>query len=361
MNKEEFKLLTPHEFSFFIMGFVIGPAFLRLPNALVETGRQDSWIAAIIAVIYPLFVVLISSYIIKKHPKENILVLSKKYFGNLLGNIFNFIFMLQFVLYIITVTLDFMSLTETYIVAFLSPLKISAIIISLSAYTSYKGLKVLGKTNELATYSFLILLFSATALEHGNILNIKPVFGSGFLNILKATKDTSYFYTGWEAMLLFHPFVDNTKDIKKSTLKALGITVCIWVWTIFITIFYLGVNIVPKNYWSFVMVFESINIPIINNFRYIFMFAWVLIIFRMVSNYYFTTAFFLNSFTKIDIKKLCIIIYPFVLYACVKVPSLELMGDILSYSTATFIIFNLIFIISISLFVLNKSKKAPTN
>lgn len=359
MNKENVKLLTASEYSFFIMGFSLGPAFLRLPNNLVEVGKQDSWIASIIAIIYPLTVVFLSCYIIKKRPKENILILSKTYFGKILGSLLNFFFMLQFILYAVTVTLDFVDLTETFIVTFLTPLKIIIIIVSLSAYASYKGLKTLGKLNQLITYSFLLILLSVSALEHGTILNIQPVFGTGLLTIIKATKNTAYVYTGWESMLLFYPYVQNKEDIKKSILTTLFITVSVWIWTVFITIYYLGVNIVPRNFWSFIVVFESISIPVINNFRYVFMFSWILIIFRMVANYYYATAFFLNSFTKVKIKKLCIIIYPIIIYACVKSPGITLLGDFLSVSTPTFIIFNLIFIIAICLFILIKPKKAP--
>jgi hypothetical protein len=40
-----------------LIGFSVGPEFLKLPNLLVPSAGQDSWISAIAALIYPLLIV----------------------------------------------------------------------------------------------------------------------------------------------------------------------------------------------------------------------------------------------------------------------------------------------------------------
>ncbi len=358
MNNEKKYLLSSNQFTFFLMGFVIGPAFLRLPNVIVPVAQQDAWIAAAIAIIYPVSIILISCLIIKRHPKENVLIISKKYFGKIFGTVLNIIFMMQFILYTAAVTEDFVRLTRIYIVGFIPAFKIILIGIFLAAYNAFKGIKVVGKSCEVISYIFIVMLFfSLASLKYGNISNIQPVFGSSMGSIFKAFKETLYFYTGWEAILLFHPYIEDVKSIKKSALKGVAICGVIWVWTVFGSIYYLGVDIVPKSYWSFVMVFESIHIPIINNFRYIFMFTWVLVVFRIISNYYFASAFSLSVLIKIDIKKLCFFIYPFITYLCFKISSSNVFREeVLGFATPAFVIFNLIFISSIAIIIRFKHK-----
>ena len=123
MNKQKNNYLTSNQLAFLGMGFVVGPALLKLPNELISISGQDSWISAIIALIYPYYVVLISCYIINKHPRQNILMISKKYFGNFFGNILNFIFMMQYILLTGSVTADFVIRSNIYTVPFLSPIK----------------------------------------------------------------------------------------------------------------------------------------------------------------------------------------------------------------------------------------------
>ncbi|GAA0179780.1 endospore germination permease [Clostridium sediminicola] len=358
MNKQKNNLLTSDELTCFLLSFVIGGSgILKLPNVLVETARQDAWISVIIALVYPIYVILIAIYIINKHPKENILSLSKKYFGCFLGSILNFIFIVQFLLFTVSIISDFIILMRTFIVDFLTPLKVGIIGVSLAAYGAYKGLKVLGKTSELIFYIFIVvMLFSMSALKEGSILNLQPVLGSGLLNILKTSKTTAYSYYGWEALLLFYPYVENTKAIKKSALKAVAICGIIYVWVVFVTIFYVGIEIIPESYWSLILVFESIHVPVINNFRYIFMFIWILLSLRISANYYFAVAFNLNYFTKIDIQKLCLFIYPLILYLSLKLSDRILRAEIIDFVTPTSIIFNLIFFTLTALLIRIKDK-----
>jgi spore germination protein len=58
------KLLTQSQFTFLIVGMVLGPGFLRLPAIIVDKAKQDAWISIIIALVYPLCIILLSLYVI---------------------------------------------------------------------------------------------------------------------------------------------------------------------------------------------------------------------------------------------------------------------------------------------------------
>jgi len=355
---EKKNLLTPNQFTYLLLGFVVGTGFLKLPNQLVKTAGQDSWMCVIFALIYPLYIVLVSVYIINKHPKENILFINKKYFGNVFGSIVNFIFMLQFLIttsVIITHTIIF---SRVYIVNYLAPLKFALITILLVTYTCTKGIKVLGKINQLIFYMFIpIFLLSLTALKFGNILNLQPVFGAGLTNVLMTTPKTAYSYFGWECILLIFPYAKDVKYIKKSALKAVAICGMIYLWAVFITIYYLSIDITPKSYWSFILVFESINLPIINNFRYIFMFIWIIISFRITANYYFAVTIFINSFKKMELKKICFLLIPFILFLSYIFLDSMIRQKIEGFTYPASIIFNVTFITLVALIIHFKGKE----
>lgn len=360
MNKNN--LLTENQFTFLIIGFALGPAFLRLPNALCLIAMQDSWISAIIALIYPISILIIANYIISKHPKDNLLMINKKYFGHILGTFFNFIFLFQVMFYACTIILDFSTVVRIYIVAFLTPAKVILMAILVCAYACDKGLKVLGQINEFVSYMLiLVIILSLSALQYGSILNMQPIMGSSFKNMLLATKETAYFYAGFEFLLLYHPFAKNSKDIKTASIKATAIAGLIWTWTVFITIYYLGINIIPKSFYSFVLVFESIHIPIINNFRYVAMFTWTLVSFRIISNYYFSASFILNDLTKMQIKKLNILLAPIIFVLCTKVIQIIFKQEQLMFLSTILVLFNIIFFLILWLLVFIKSKYKTQN
>jgi spore germination protein len=357
MNKDKNNLLNKNQLTFLIIGFAIGPGFLRLVNDIIKSARQDAWIATIIALTYPIYILILANYIISKHPKENLLILNKKYFGCLLGFIFNSILLLQVIYYTCLITIDFSTVSRIYIVEFLTPSKVILVIIILCVYACNKGLKVLAQLSVLVSYMLILLiLLSASALDYGSILNLQPIMSSSFKDILLGATKTTYFYTGFEFLLLYHPFAKDIKDIKKASIHSIIIVGLIWTWTAFITIYYLGIEIIPKSFYSFVLVFESIKIPLINNFRYVAMFIWALVSFKIISFYYFSSSYILNYLTKVTINKLNLLISPIIFLLSVNLIQMVFTNEQLLFLSNVFVILNITFLSILSLLVWIKSK-----
>lgn len=358
MNKEKNNLLSSSEFTFSLVGIIVGVAIFSLPNGAVELSKQDAWISAIIGAIYPLYLVIIGGYICKKKPDDSILVLSRQHFGNFFGNILNILFMIHFAYFVVSVTSTLVNVLQVYAVSFIAPKKVLFFTIFISAYAASKGLKVLGKINVYFFYlTILLVLSSLNALKDGSILNIQPVFGSGVQSIFKGVKETVYSYASMEFLFIIYPYAKDKRKILSSGLKASIWVMLIYVWTVFITIYYMGVDIVPKSFWSFITVSESIQIPIINNFRFIFMALWTSVAFKTIANDYFAISYILNDITGLDRKKLCIYIYPVMVYLALRFPNEVVRRKFSSTVIPYIIIFDLVYVTIIALLMMIKNAK----
>lgn len=358
MNKEKNNLMTPSELTYILVGIIIGIGIFILPNAAVEKSQQDAWISAIIGAIYPLYLVLIASYICKKKPKDSILLLSRQNFGKFVGNIFNIMFMIHFAFFVTSITSSLVNVLQVYAVSFIKPEKLVFFIILISAYTASKGLKVLGKINVYTFYlGILLVLSSINALRDGSILNIQPVFGSGVQNIFKGAKETIYSYGGMEFLFIIYPYAKDKKMVIPSAIKSVLWVMLIYAWVVFITIYYMGVDIIPKTFWSFVTVSESIQIPIINNFRFIFMALWTVVAFKTIANDYFAVSYILNDITGLDRKKLCIYIYPIMVYLALRFPNEVVRRKVANTVIPWIIIFDITYITIIALLMMVKNAK----
>lgn len=313
MSKLKKEALTPNQVAFMIFGNMVGVGILSLPNSLVKIANQDAWLTTIIGGIYPVYIALITIYISRKYPKHNILFLSKKYFGKFLGSIMNFIFMLEFIFYATSTSTGFANINRVYTTPFLSQLKLIVLIVALCFYTICKGIKVIGKINEIVFYLTIVLvILPIFSLSKGSLLNISPVFGSGFRNILNGSIETSFSYAGIEILLLIYPYINDTKKIKSASLKGAFLTVLIYTWIVFMTTYYFALNVTSKNLWPFLSASEIIDIPLINNFRFFFMLLWSLILLKTITLDFYIVITILKDFMKnISIKKICFSIYPF--------------------------------------------------
>jgi spore germination protein (amino acid permease) len=340
--------ITSGELTFMLIGSMIGIGILSLPNSLITKAKQDSWISAAVGALYPLYMVLAAVIIYKKSPHNNILVLSKKCFGKIIGTILNVIFLCFFIFNVSTLSAGLSIILRTLIVSFISSIKILILIVFLAAFTAYKGLKVLSRVNQLTFYyTTILIIILFAALAKGNYLNICPILGSGLINILKASKSSAFAYGGIEILFLIYPLVTDSSEkiILKSSLLGVFITCVFYTWAVFITIYFLGIDNIPRAEWSVSLTTRSVYIPVINNFRFVFLILWAAIIFKTISNNYYAVALIINSFFKKAQNKIIIcIIFPMMVYLSAIPKNNAVMAALLDYFIPKFTLFNIIYV-----------------
>ncbi|WP_243186877.1 GerAB/ArcD/ProY family transporter [Clostridium muellerianum] len=350
-SSEKQNLLTKSQFACITLGTIVGTGIIALPNGVVKVAHQDGWISAAIGGIYPLYIVIIWTYVSKAFPNDTILGLSKKYFGNLLGSILNLIFSTYFMYFATMGPKIYINLMRNFGIGFLTPLKMISITFLVTLYASYKGLKVLGKISEITFVVMVILMLSSTpALKVADIENVPPLFDVSLRTILQGSITAAFAYSGAEIMVLICPFVKEKNKIFSSSLISVFIVISMYVWTTFITIYYLGPDIVNKSYWSFLLVSESVTISLINNYRYIFIFLWTLIAFRACAiNCYASIYILKDLIKKINIKKLYLFIYPLFVYVTFQYGNEINRQQVSEYVTKVYVIFNVLYITIIAI------------
>lgn len=351
--------ITNSQFALLLVSSMIGTGLFSLPNDVLKYAKQDGWMSCILGAIYPIIMVLISSYLCKKYPNENIYILSHRCFGKIIGTVLNVIFMLYFLIIGSAIADGMVNILKIHTVPFLISSKMLPIFMIVPAFIAFKGLKTVSRVSELISYSTSFLfLIPLIALKSGSINNLMPFFGSGALNIIKASKDTAMAYTGIEVILLFYPFIQTKEKIIKTSLASVIITSIIYTWFTFITIYYLGIDIIPKFIWSGLTIIHPLAITIINNSKSIFMIFWAAIMFKCISLFYYSIIFSFNQvFNKFSIKSYAIILYPFTVILAFKFGPPIIRGYILDKILSKFVIFNLIYALSIAIIIAIKDKK----
>lgn len=361
MDEKRKNLLEESEATALVVGFIIGTSILALPYGVVQDAKQDGWISVIVGGIYPLYIALLAIYYSKKHPSQDILALSNIYLGRVLGTMCNILFMVEFAMYTIAAIVSLSNIFRVYATPFLTPIKIFIPTLLLAIYLSDKGLKVLGRINKISLYIIVVLTFSLLAtLKSGSYLNLFPIFGTGIKNILSGGIESVLAYGGMEAIFLFYPLLKEKGKVKKITLKALFITMVIYVWVTLVCIYCLGYKVTSIALWPILLVTEGLNVPILNSFRFLFLFLWSLAMFKIIANEHFAFAYILSDVLKIkDKKKMYWIIFPVALYLCLTIKNEVQRRALLAYIVPKITLFNIAYIsiIAILIFIKDRSRK----
>lgn len=346
METKEENVLTQNQLLSVIIGSFIGVGALILPRDAIKVAKQDGWISTLLGVIYPIYMVLIASYVRKKHPKEDILDLSKKIYGKVIGNILNLLFTLFFFISATNVTAGISNVIRIYIVSFLESWNILSLLFLVTAYVAYKGAKVLGRVNEVLFYiTFVVCLVPFFALEKAHVSNLYPIFGTGVKDILRGTKETIIAYSGMEALFILYPFVGSSVNVKKPAFKAVIFTCAVYILFTLITILYLGIDTSLKFLWPVVTVTESISIPIINSFRYIFLSLWTMTMLKCISVHYYLTTYGLSKiFKKIGRNNWVVLCYPLMIIASSMYGSPTMRRGIVGKVYPPYVVYNILFV-----------------
>jgi hypothetical protein len=213
---------------------------------------------------------------------------------------------------------------------------------------------VLGRINEAIFYlTIVMMLITLSAIGKGRILYLRPVFGSGVINILKSAKESTFAYGGIEILFFIYPYISESKQLNKVAIKSIIITASLYLWVTLITIYSIGIDVTPKYIFSFPVVSRYVEIPVINNFRFIFMVLWALIVAKTISNYYYIIASIIsNFFQKTSPNKICIIIYPLPVLLSMKYVNETVRKDFLSFIIPKVTIFMIVYVAVVVTFAL---------
>lgn len=350
MNKPQNTFMTPSQFTMFLISIFTGVGMLYLPNSVIKDAKQSGWISCIIGAFYPLIIVIIAYYVCRKFPNDDIITLSKKCLGNVLGNIFNIIFLTFFIFMATSELSALANVFKVYTTPFLKSYQIFLCTLTVIAYIAYKGIKPLARLNEVIFYMAIAFVFiPGAALRYGSYLNLMPVFGCGIKDLFKASKEMLFFYTGGEVLFLIYPFLQDKKKFMKCGITSVIFTACVYTWFTFSTIYYLGIDISPKYLWPTLTLADTLNIPIITSFRYVFVSLWALVILRCLAVYYFSSCYGLSRVIKgVSTQKFAIILYPIIILLASLYGNPTTRRAYTNIILKCYVIYNLIYILVIT-------------
>ncbi|MGE5455853.1 MAG: GerAB/ArcD/ProY family transporter [Ignavibacteriales bacterium] len=216
-------IITAAQFG--IIGYFLGNAFFigMGDTSLINFARQDTWLAAILAIILGLLPIAILIYIMNYKPEKNILEKNKVLFGKIFGSLINFIIFA----YMFVITIILIWATSNYaIIIYLTVtprLAIILLFVSLSIYTVIKGIEAICRTGQILFFVVLLMIVSITMglLQYSDFNNVKPILKDGAMPMIKGSiLYLSYAFTPLISLLIIPK--KTIKDQKKFNRYLIG-------------------------------------------------------------------------------------------------------------------------------------------
>lgn len=306
-------IITQNQYIFLLVSAVIGIGIISAPSSLCQTAEQSGWIAIMLGGIYPLTISFCTYLNYKYFGDMYFFELNKKLYGKVGAYIVFFFFFCTILFYESLIIAGFTNLLNSSISSFIPVYLIVFLLTSITVFTSYFGLQTVGRLAEIIFYaSSILFLFPLLTFSKGNLVNILPIISS-YPKIIEAIPSSFYAYADIELAFFIMPFVLEKKYFIKAGFIASLIIIFIYTFLVFSSIYILGYEVSSKIYFTIIYLMEITEIPIITDFKAIFIFLWSGVVFKAIACNHFVASYTFSKLTKLPYKKSCLIVSPFII------------------------------------------------
>ncbi|CAG9620589.1 GerAB/ArcD/ProY family transporter [Sutcliffiella rhizosphaerae] len=270
--------ISPFLVFFLIHGTQFGVGALGYQRIIAMAAGYDAWIGIILfGALTHIIVYMI--YKICEKSNGDIVSAHRLVFGKWIGNIFNLFFVFYFIFTAVTVLRSYIEVVQVWLFPDLKTWFFSLIFLMLVFYLITGGFRVITGISFLGVVlpSYLVLTI-IMPLEYANFRNLLPIFDHPIKDILKSGKDMTLSMLGFEALLLYYPYIKNPEKSKKWAQFGIFITSFIYLVFALVTFAYFSEGKLQKNIWATLSIWKIIELPFVERVEYIGIANWCLII-----------------------------------------------------------------------------------
>ncbi|MGD7008993.1 GerAB/ArcD/ProY family transporter [Metabacillus sp. 84] len=272
-----------YQVSHFLVFYLIhslqfGVGVLGFQRIIANEAGQDAWIPVILSGLFSHMMVWMI-YKILKGADGNIHDIHHRLFGKWLGKGLNLLISIYFTLLAIEVLRTFVEIIQVWMFPDLNIWIFSILFLILVYYIVTGGFRVVTGICFFGVIlpGYLIFTFFFP-LEFADWQNLFPVFDHSFGEILSGTQSMSLTVLGFEALLVYYPFIKHPEKSQKWAHGAIFFTTSLYLLIMIVTLVFFSPEQLQKNIWATLTIWKIVEIPFVERFEYIGIANWNLVI-----------------------------------------------------------------------------------
>ncbi|NOU71828.1 GerAB/ArcD/ProY family transporter [Paenibacillus sp. LMG 31458] len=265
---------------------MVGVGVLNFQREVAEHAGYNAYISVVLVGI-SIHLILWMIYKILRSNQEglDVTAVNNTCFGKIAGNIINFAIVLYFCFGAFIEFKAYIEVIQLWVFPSIKILPISTILVLFIYYTvsggfrSVTGLSFLGLLITLIS----ILPQNLLVLPYTHPLNLMPLFNHSITDILLSSKSMLYQFMGFEALLLFYPFIKSPEKSQKWAHLAVFIVTLMYLMIIIITFMMYSEGQLREIFWPTLDMVKVIEGTVFQRIEYLVISMWSINFFAGIS------------------------------------------------------------------------------
>jgi spore germination protein (amino acid permease) len=259
-----------------------GVGVLGYSRIIAKSAGYDAWMSVILAGICTHLITVII-YKLLKTGKGNIIHIHHELFGKWIGGFFNIIFILYFLLEGVSILRVYIEIIQVWMFPNVPTWSLSIVLLLLCYYMISSGFRVVTGIAFVSIFIlFIVIMLLMLPLKYAHFSNLLPGFTHSISDILLAAKDSVYTMLGFDAILIFYPFIKNAESSQKYAQYGLAFSNILYVIGALITFVFFSEGQLSQTIWPQLSMIKVISLPVIERLEYIVISLYAIIIISSV-------------------------------------------------------------------------------
>jgi spore germination protein (amino acid permease) len=276
---DERKKISPYITWFIIHPVQFGMAELWFGRLLMEDAGYDGWMGVVIGG-FCAHIMIWLIYSVLNDANKSAVDVNREVFGNWLGGTFSFALIVLFILEGIAVLRSYTQVIQVWLFPTMGTWLVGLIVLFLVFYTVIGGFRVVVGVCFLGFLIPIVLLTPVLAvpLAYAHFGNLFPVFHHPVGDLLKAGKDMTMAFLGFEGLLIAYPFIQRPRISQKWAHFSNLFTIFFYLLITVIMFAYFSENQLKELLWPKLTLVTLTRLPFLKGFEFIFISLWMLVI-----------------------------------------------------------------------------------
>lgn len=276
---DEKHLISPYFIVPLMYVSMVRVGVLNFQREVAEHAGYNAYISIVLVGI-SIHLILWMIYKILRSNQEGVDVsaINKTCFGKIAGNIINFAIVLYFFIGAFIEFKAYIEVIQLWVFPSIKILPISTILVLLIYYTISGGFRSVTGLSFLGLLITLIFIIpqNLLVLPYTHPLNLLPLYNHSITDILLSSKSMLYQFMGFEALLLFYPFIKSPEKSQKWAHLAVVFVTFMYLMIIIITFMYFSEGQLREIFWPTLNMLKIIEGPVFQRVEYLALSMWLI-------------------------------------------------------------------------------------
>ncbi|WP_308635275.1 GerAB/ArcD/ProY family transporter [Paenibacillus silvisoli] len=258
---------------------MVGVGVLNFQRELAEHAGYNAYISVVLAgVSIHLIVWMIYKILRSNQEGLDVTAINHTCFGKIAGNIINFAIVLYFFFGAYIEFKAYIEVIQVWVFPSIKILPISTIIVLFIYYTVSGGFRSVTGLSFLGFLLTLIFIIpeNLSVLPYTHPLNLMPLFNHSMTDILLSSKSMLYQFLGFEALLLFYPFIKSPEKSQKWAHLMVFLVTLLYLMVLIITFMYFSEGQLREISWPTLTMLKIVEGPVFQRVEYLAISLWLL-------------------------------------------------------------------------------------